>query len=171
MCKYRIVAKRVKKGTVTADFMEDALHEVMRVHKGMEMVSLKKVGNYTFKYKAVKRASDNPFTLREIAALEEKGWEILSIDKVDDFTEEQLNQIADDNDVYGYNQEQEVDSSWIKKINYNNNKKELEITTNSDFEYVYVDVPVRIFQDFSAADSAGRYFNKMIKGKFERKGE
>jgi len=169
MCKYRIVAKRVKKGTVTADFMEDALHEVMRVHKGMEMVSLKKVGNYTFKYKAVKRASDNPFTLREIAALEEKGWEILSIKKVDDFTEKQVNQIEQDNDVYGYNQE--VDSSWIKKINYNNNKKELEITTNSDFEYVYVDVPVRIFQDFLAADSAGRYFNKMIKGKFERKGE
>jgi len=169
MYKYKITGKRTKKGTVTADFMEDALHEVMRKHKGMKIISLNKIGNCTFKYKVEERASDSPFTLREVANLEERGWEILSIDKVDDFTEEQLNQIADDNDVYGYNQEQEVDSSWIKKINYNNNKKELEITTNSDFEYIYVDVPVRIFQDFLAAESAGRYFNKMIKGKFERK--
>jgi len=170
MCKYKIAGIRTKKGTVTADFMEDALHGVMRKHKGMEIMSLKKVGNCTFEYEVEERASDSPFTLREVAALEERGWKILSIDRVDDFTEEQLNQITKDNDVYGYNQEQ-VNSSWIKKINYNNNKKELEVTTNSDFEYIYVDVPVRIFQDFLSADSAGRYFNKMIKGKFERKGD
>jgi len=142
----------------------------MRKHKGMKIISLKKVGNCTFKYEVEERASDRPFTLREVAALEDRGWEILSIDKVDDFTKEEIDQIVENNDVYNYNQEQEIDSSWIKKINYNNNKKELEVTTNSDFEYIYMDVPIRIFQDFLAAESAGRYFNRVIKGKFERKG-
>ena len=43
----------------------------------------------------------------------------------------------------------------------------LTVTMHNGKRYAYKGVPLPIYLDFVAADSAGRYFGQYVKGKFE----
>lgn len=53
-----------------------------------------------------------------------------------------------------------VQSSAISEINYDG--KLLTVTFNSGSEYAYEGVPVKIYEDFSKAESKGKYFHENI---------
>ena len=53
-----------------------------------------------------------------------------------------------------------VQSSTISEINYDG--KLLTVTFNNGREYTYEGVPVKIYEDFSKAESKGKYFHKNI---------
>ena len=53
-----------------------------------------------------------------------------------------------------------VQSSTISEINYDG--KLLTITFNNGSEYVYEGVSVKIYEDFSKAESKGKYFHENI---------
>ena len=53
-----------------------------------------------------------------------------------------------------------VQSSMISEINYG--EKRLTVVFNNGSEYVYEGVPVNIYEDFSKAESKGKYFHKNI---------
>ena len=53
-----------------------------------------------------------------------------------------------------------VQSSTISEINYDG--KLLTVTFNNGSEYVYEGVPAQIYEDFSKAESKGKYFHENI---------
>ena len=53
-----------------------------------------------------------------------------------------------------------VQSSMISEINHDG--KLLKVTFNNGSEYVYEGVPVKIYEDFSKAESKGKYFHENI---------
>ena len=57
-----------------------------------------------------------------------------------------------------------VQSSTISEINYDG--KLLTITFNNGSEYVYEDVPAKIYEDFSKAESKGKYFHENINHRY-----
>ena len=59
------------------------------------------------------------------------------------------------------------DSSVIKRISWSDDRV-LDVTLNSDRTYRYRDVPEEVFKNFADTESAGRYYNKIIKGTYER---
>ncbi len=63
-----------------------------------------------------------------------------------------------------------VVSSNIHSIGYNEDTKELhvEFKKNSAL-YVYLNVPKTVFEEFVASSSAGGYFYKNVRGKYEFK--
>lgn len=57
-------------------------------------------------------------------------------------------------------------SSHIARIHYNPDNARLKVEFRSGRDYEYEDVPYEIFNKFVAAESAGKYFNAEIKGKY-----
>lgn len=53
-----------------------------------------------------------------------------------------------------------VQSSMISEINHDG--KLLKVTFNNGSEYAYEGVPVNIYEDFSKAESKGKYFHENI---------
>lgn len=53
-----------------------------------------------------------------------------------------------------------VQSSTISEINYDG--KLLTVTFNNGREYAYEGVPANIYEDFSKAESKGKYFHENI---------
>ena len=53
-----------------------------------------------------------------------------------------------------------VQSSTISEINYDG--KLLKVTFNNGREYAYEGVPTKIYEDFSKAESKGKYFHENI---------
>ena len=63
----------------------------------------------------------------------------------------------------------EVQSTNIKAIGYNNLKRELyiQMINSSDFVYVYLSFPKDIYMKFMGVPSKGKFFLNNIKGKFD----
>ena len=59
-----------------------------------------------------------------------------------------------------------IDSSTMNSAGYAEEKKILEIEFSLGEVYHYFDVPKEIFIGLLKADSAGKYFNYRIKGKY-----
>ena len=59
-----------------------------------------------------------------------------------------------------------LNSSNISEAIYHPHSKILEVCFHSGHVYRYTGVPNYIFQELIGADSAGRFYNKRIKGKF-----
>ena len=57
-----------------------------------------------------------------------------------------------------------VQSSTISEINYDG--KLLTITFNNGSEYVYEGVSEKIYEDFSKAESKGKYFHESINHRY-----
>ena len=57
-----------------------------------------------------------------------------------------------------------VQSSTISEINYDG--KLLTITFNNGSKYVYEGVSVKIYEDFSKAESKGKYFHENINHRY-----
>ena len=57
-----------------------------------------------------------------------------------------------------------VQSSTISEINYDG--KLLTITFNNGSEYVYEGVSAKIYEDFSKAESKGKYFHENISHRY-----
>ena len=57
-----------------------------------------------------------------------------------------------------------VQSSTISEINYDG--KLLTITFNNGSEYVYEGVSEKIYEDFSKAESKGKYFHENINHRY-----
>ncbi len=57
----------------------------------------------------------------------------------------------------------DVESSNIAAIGYDATEEELHVRFNTGSEYVYFDVPEKIYNDFMDAGSKGRYFATTIK--------
>lgn len=62
-----------------------------------------------------------------------------------------------------------TDSSIIREVSYNTNEKELGIEFNTGKRYVYLSVPIMVYQEMIDAESAGTFFSTKIKGKYAYK--
>ncbi len=61
-----------------------------------------------------------------------------------------------------------VESTAIKSIGYNEDKKLLEVEIlETGRIYKYFDVPLEEYLDFLDANSLGEYYNRVIKEKYE----
>jgi hypothetical protein len=56
-----------------------------------------------------------------------------------------------------------VDSSWIAAIGYDADAQESYVELIEGGLYIYVDVPSRVWRDFSAAESKGTFVNEVLK--------
>ncbi|EMF6669800.1 KTSC domain-containing protein [Serratia marcescens] len=61
---------------------------------------------------------------------------------------------------------QSVNSSRVKSIGYDKQRKVLEIEFFELGIYQYIDVPVRIYETFLTVKSKGRFFDGVIKDKY-----
>jgi hypothetical protein len=66
---------------------------------------------------------------------------------------------------------QEVKSSNIKAVGYDDTSKTLAVQFSSGNTYYYSNVPRATFDEFVAAESVGRYFAANIRGGFEGRRE
>lgn len=60
----------------------------------------------------------------------------------------------------------DVLSTNIDMIGYDEEKSELHVLFKSGYEYVYNEVPPAVYQEFLDSDSKGRYLNERIKGRY-----
>lgn len=58
------------------------------------------------------------------------------------------------------------DSSTIKEVSYNDETHELHVAFKSGGKYVYIGVPMDLYQKFSEAESFGKFFHRYIKNSF-----
>lgn len=58
-------------------------------------------------------------------------------------------------------------SGMIKSIGYDDVEKLLTLEFNSGGSYQYSDVPKEVFDGLLNAESAGKYFHAIIKGKYD----
>lgn len=65
------------------------------------------------------------------------------------------------------NEEISVGSSAIVTVCYSYDSKTLLISFISGLQYEYKDVPADIYLSFKYSDSLGKYFNKVIKHKYD----
>lgn len=63
-------------------------------------------------------------------------------------------------------EKQQVNSSNISEIGYDNETQTLEIMFHSGAVYQYADVPYNIYHDLMLAESHGKYFNQHIKNTY-----
>lgn len=63
----------------------------------------------------------------------------------------------------------EIDSTTLRKVEYNTSNRKLLVTFKGDIQYEYEDVPHSIFTKFRMAESQGSFFNKEIGKKFDYK--
>ena len=61
------------------------------------------------------------------------------------------------------------ESKAISKSEYNADKKVLSITFANGKAYEYAEVPQEVAAEFEKAESKGKAFKKLIKGKYEAK--
>lgn len=61
----------------------------------------------------------------------------------------------------------DVESSNISRIAYDDINEALYVKYKQGTEYRYLNVPKKIYEDLSNAESKGSYMNSQIKGKFE----
>lgn len=59
------------------------------------------------------------------------------------------------------------DSSLLEYIVYNSNTKILTVGFNNGQKYDYYEVPRGVFDEFMGANSAGKYYNRCIKGVYD----
>lgn len=62
------------------------------------------------------------------------------------------------------------ESSNIEGFGYNSKEKTLWVAFKSNLIYKYDEVPLKIFMEFSKAESKGKYLNANIKSKFKYTG-
>lgn len=60
----------------------------------------------------------------------------------------------------------EVVSSNIKKVGYDEEKKDLVVEFSSGTQYAYHNVPKEIYDNLFLAESVGKYVSANVKGKF-----
>lgn len=63
----------------------------------------------------------------------------------------------------------EIESSNLTKTVYNLDEKKLTATFKNGLEYVYSDVPHKVYTKFRMAESQGSFFNKEISKNYEYK--
>ena len=63
----------------------------------------------------------------------------------------------------------EIDSTTLRKVEYDTSNRKLLVTFKGDIQYEYEDVPHSIFTKFRMAESQGSFFNKEIGKKFDYK--
>lgn len=61
----------------------------------------------------------------------------------------------------------DVLSTNIDTIGYDDEKSELHVRFKSGSEYVYSQVPPAVYQEILDADSKGKFLNERIKGRYE----
>ena len=59
-----------------------------------------------------------------------------------------------------------LNSAMIERICFDEEQCSLSIWFRGGGRYFYYDVPVALYEGLKAAQSAGRYFNERIKGRF-----
>jgi hypothetical protein len=59
-----------------------------------------------------------------------------------------------------------VDSTAIQSMRYYKEQRNLLVKFQNDTNYLYKDVPVRLFQKMRNSYSIGKFFNKHIKNNF-----
>lgn len=64
-------------------------------------------------------------------------------------------------------QRQDVSSSQIKSIGYEEDTETLEVEFNTGAIYQYAGVPAETHTDLMAASSHGRFLNQQIKGVYD----
>lgn len=65
-----------------------------------------------------------------------------------------------------------VASSMIGEVAYDADRRELHVRFMGGQTYVYADVPREVYDGLLAAESAGRYLNASVKGRYQhRKGD
>lgn len=57
-----------------------------------------------------------------------------------------------------------VESSSIKSVGYDPDRKELEVDFHGTGRYIYHNVPPQTYERLMAADSIGKHLHKNIKG-------
>lgn len=60
----------------------------------------------------------------------------------------------------------EVESSWIKAVNYFAEEEAMEIALLNGKQYVYFGVSKEKFDNFLGAESKGEFYNEKIKGEY-----
>lgn len=60
----------------------------------------------------------------------------------------------------------DVSSSVIRRIEYDENARDLDVTFVSGKRYIYHDVPLEIYVEFLDASSKGEFFNEHIKDRY-----
>jgi len=60
-----------------------------------------------------------------------------------------------------------VDSSNIEQIGYDRDNMELHVIFKDSALYVYMNVPVQIYEELLGAPSKGSYLNREIKGVYD----
>ena len=63
----------------------------------------------------------------------------------------------------------EIDSTTLRKAEYDTSNRKLLVTFKGDVQYEYEDVPHSIFTKFRMAESQGSFFNKEISKKYKYK--
>jgi hypothetical protein len=59
-----------------------------------------------------------------------------------------------------------VDSTAIQSMRYYKEQRNLLVKFQNDTNYLYKDIPVRLFQKMRNSYSIGKFFNKHIKNNF-----
>lgn len=59
-----------------------------------------------------------------------------------------------------------ITSSLIREASYDTSSRTLTVVLNTGRSYTYQNVDQSVYQGLISADSAGRFFNKNIVGKF-----
>ena len=59
-----------------------------------------------------------------------------------------------------------VDSQAIQSMRYYKDQRNLVVTFQNDTNYLYKDIPVKMFQKLRNSYSIGKFFNKHIKNNF-----
>jgi hypothetical protein len=59
-----------------------------------------------------------------------------------------------------------VDSTAIQSMRYYKKQRNLLVKFQNDTNYLYKDIPVRLFQKMRNSYSIGKFFNKHIKNNF-----
>jgi hypothetical protein len=59
-----------------------------------------------------------------------------------------------------------VASSMIGAVAYDDERRDLHVRFASGQTYTYADVPREVFEALLAAESAGRYLNASVKGRY-----
>ena len=62
---------------------------------------------------------------------------------------------------------QQVSSSMINSIGYDNTNKELEIEFSSGNTATYYDVPIEVYLEFMETPSKGKFFHALIKDQYD----
>ena len=57
-------------------------------------------------------------------------------------------------------------SSNIQNLIYNDETETLKVTFTSGTTYEYFDVPEDVYEEFTNAESLGKFFHEFIKGKY-----